>query len=448
MRSDAAVYQSDLSLSGPPVFFPEPTAPISFNFDQGLPHEGTFPLDDLAALHREILDRDEGRALEYLSMGWDPISERVDYSELQYVEIVLGYSGLRRELARWMATRSGRVDLTADNFILTSGSVQALALAINALVNPGDGVLVESASFPYALRYMEARGADIRPVDVDEDGLDPKSLRARLEEMRQEGVRPKLLYIIATFQLPTGVCTSLDRRREILELAEEFDFLVIEDNVYGDLRFSGEELPTLLSLDTQGRVLQSNGFSKSVAPGLRLGWMCGAVDLILALAAVRQDLGVSQWTSRVMEEYVKRGQFDAHITEVNLVYKRKRDIAADAVREFCEPWVTFRLPDGGFYLWLEMDSSLDWEAVRQRAELAGVQFRPGERFMTRDAIARGGQFIRLAFSHVEDDELRRGIEVLGDAIKSAAPEASAPADAGREGRERVGAGGRRSGKAE
>lgn len=422
MRADAKSYYSDIALSGPPLFFPDPSAPVTFNFDQGIPDEQTFPLADLQKLHEEILARDEGRAMEYISMGWDEEKEQIQYLST-YIELVLGYTGLRAELAKWLNKHSDRDDLGADNFILASGSVQAIALAINALVNAGDGVLVESATFPYALRYFEMRGADIRTVDVDEDGLDPDSLRRRLEEMRSSGVKPKMLYIVATFQLPTGVVTSLERRRKILELAEEFDFLILEDNIYGDLRFSGDAIPTLLALDRSGRVLQSNGFSKTVAPGLRLGWVAGPEDFIAATAAVRQDLGVSQWTARVMAEYVARGMFDEHIAEVNKVYRRKRDVAAEAVREYCEPWVTFSVPDGGFYLWLTMDDRVDWDKVRSEAEKGGVAFRPGERFMTQNAKAGANQYIRLAFSHVKDDELRRGIEVLGTAIKSAAPTA-------------------------
>jgi 2-aminoadipate transaminase len=420
MRAEAKTYYSDIALSGPPLFFPDPSAPVTFNFDQGIPDEATFPLADLQKLHEEILERDQGRAMEYISMGWDDKKDQLEYLST-YIELVLGYTGLRSELATWLNKHSNRDDLVADNFILASGSVQAIALAINAVVNAGDGVLVESATFPYALRYFQMRGADIRPVNVDCDGLDPDSLQARLLEMRSAGVKPKMLYIVATFQLPTGVVTTLERRRRILELAEEFDFLILEDNIYGDLRFSGEPIPTLLALDRSGRVLQSNGFSKTVAPGLRLGWVAGPADFVAATAAVRQDLGVSQWTARVMAEYVARGMFDEHIAEVNNVYRRKRDVAAQAVRDYCEPWVSFALPDGGFYLWLTMDDRVDWEKVRAEAELGGVAFRPGERFMTEDSAVGGNQYIRLAFSHVQDDELRRGIEVLGNAIKAAAP---------------------------
>lgn len=420
MKVNASDYYSDIARSGPPLFFPDPPVPVTFNFDQGVPDETTFPLADLQRLHEEILGRDKGRAMEYISMDFDEESQRILYLST-YIELVLGNTTLRENLAAWLNKHSNRTDLVADSFILASGSVQAIALAINAVVNRGDGVLVEAATFPYALRYLEMRGANVRPVGVDKDGLDPDSLKANLEQMRAEGIKPKLLYIVATFQLPTGVVTSLERRQRILELADEYDFLVLEDNIYGDLRYSGEAIPTLLALDTADRVMQSNGFSKTVAPGLRLGWVAGSTGLIAGAAAVRQDLGVSQWTARVMAEYVARGMFDEHIAEVNKVYGRKRDVAAQAVRDYCGPWVSFDLPDGGFYLWLELSDEVDWEKVRKESEAQGVAFRPGERFMTDQDKATGHQYLRLAFSHVNDDELRRGIEALGNAIKSAAP---------------------------
>jgi 2-aminoadipate transaminase len=416
----ASEFFSDIAQSGPPLFFPDPPVPVTFNFDQGVPAEETFPLEELRALHEEILARDGGLAMEYISMDFDRERQRILYLST-YIELVLGNTALRTELAGWLNRRNDRTDLVADGIILTSGSVQAIALAINALVNPGDGVLVEAATFPYALRYFQMRGADIRAVAVDRDGLDVDALEVRLAEMRSAGVTPKMLYTVATFQLPTGACTSLARRRRLVELAEEYNFLILEDHIYGDLRYSGEPIPSLLSMDTSGRVLQSHGFSKVVAPALRLGWIAGSPELVAGLAAVRQDLGVSQWTCRVMTEYIARGLLDRHIERVNAVYRHKRDVAAAAVREHCSPWVSFDLPDGGFYLWLELSERVDWEKAGAAVEASGVACRPGERFMPHGDDSRPAhQYLRLAFSHVGDAELKRGIEALGRAIASAA----------------------------
>jgi 2-aminoadipate transaminase len=417
MKIDPKNYLTGVAREGTPSFFPDPSAPITFNFDQGLAAQETFPLDDLAQLHKEILDRDGGRALEYISMDYDENARKLVYIA-SYAELALGYTELRDELSKWLNTHNARSDLDASNIIVTTGSSQAIGLAANAIVEAGDGVLVEAVTFPWALRDFEMRGADVRAVALDSDGMDPDSLEHELEALRKDGIRPKLLYIVATFQLPTGVCTSLDRRRRILELAEKYDFLVLEDNIYGDLRYSGEPIPTLLSLDQSNRVLQSHAFSKTIAPGLRLGWITASEGLIGGLAAVRQDLGPSQWTCRVMAEYLKRGLLDRHVEEVIPLYRRRRDVAAAAVREHCFPWVTFELPDGGFYLWLTLSEDVDWEKARLAAEAAGVAFRPGERFMA-DKNASRRAFLRLAFSHVGDEELRRGIEVLGKAINDA-----------------------------
>ena len=416
---DHASLYSDLAQSGPPLFFPDPPAPVTFNLDQGIPAEETFPMDDLKRLAVEVLDRDGPRALEYISFDYDEAEDQIIYLAT-YVELVLGYTGLRDELAKWMSAREGR-ELEADNFILASGSVQAIALAINAFVNPGDGVLLEAASFPYAMRYMEMRGADIRSVGIDSQGIDVDDLERRILEMKSDGVKPKLMYVIPTFQLPTCVETPLDRRKRLLELAAEHEILVLEDNIYGGLRYGGDPLPTLLSLDEAGVVMQSHGFSKIVAPALRIGWVCADQKIIEGLAAVRQDLGVSQWLARMMTAFMREGKLDPHIASVNEVYRRRRDVAVEAVREHCGEFVNFEVPQGGFYLWLELDERVEWDRVGALAAERGVMCRPWERFMA-DGDAR--RFLRLAYSHAPDHELVRGIEALGEAIRGAV---SAPA---------------------
>ncbi len=416
---DPVSLYSDLAQGGPPLFFPDPPAPVTFNLDQGIPAEETFPMADLERLAVEVLRTDGPRALEYISFDYDEDEDQILYLAT-YIELVLGYTGLRDELAKWMSAREGR-DLGPDNFILASGSVQAIALAINAFVNPGDGVLLEAASFPYAMRYMQMRGADIRTVGIDAQGIDVDDLERRILEMKADGVKPKLMYVIPTFQLPTCVETPLDRRKRLLELAAENDILVLEDNIYGDLRYGGEPLPTLLSLDEAGVVMQSHGFSKIVAPALRIGWVCADEKIIEGLAAVRQDLGVSQWLARIMTAFMREGKLDPHIASVNDVYRRRRDVAVAAVREHCGEFVNFEVPQGGFYLWLELDERVEWDRVGELAAERGVMCRPGERFMA-DGDAR--RFLRLAYSHAPDHELVRGIEALGEAIRGAV---SAPA---------------------
>jgi 2-aminoadipate transaminase len=393
MKVDPKTLFSDLALNGPPLFFPDADREITFNFDQGLAAEETFPLDTLRSLAGEILERDGGRALEYITFGFDAATDQILYLPT-YIELVLGSTELREQVQSWIGERNSRSDLTPDSIILTSGSVQAIAMAMTAFLSPGDGALVEAATFPYAMRFMEMRGAEIRPVAIDQDGIDVDDLERQILALQADGIRPKLLYVIPTFQLPTCVVTTLERRRRIIELAHRHEMIVLEDSVYAELRYDGEPVPSLLSMDDTGLVIQSHGFSKIVAPALRLGWMTGAPEMIAGMAAVRQDLGVSQWMCRLMAEFMR-----------------------SAVREHCAPYVDFDLPSGGFFLWLRMSDEVDWARARSAAEAAGVLCRPGEVFMGRDT---GQRYLRLAYSHVADHEIERGIRALGAAIHGAA----------------------------
>jgi len=390
--------------SGPPLFFPDPEVPVSFNFDQGLAAPESFPQADLLRLAHKIIDRDGAAALEY----FDPATG--------YEELVFGFRGLREQLAARYAAREGR-SLDPRGLILSSGSVQAIALAINGYLEPGDVAVVESASFPYAIRFMEMAGAEVRSVPVDADGMDVDALDRLLAALAAEGRRVKLVYTIATFQLPTGAELSLARRRQLLALAERWNFMVLEDNVYGELRFAGEAQPSLLALDTSGRVMQCNAFSKTVAPGLRLGWMAGAPEAIAALAAVRQDLGVSQWLSRLMAEFLAEGLFDPHLERACALYGAKCAAAVQSLREHCGDYVRFREPHGSFYLWLEIDERVDWPRAAALAARQGIFFRPGERFM---GESDGRQYLRLAYSHVDEQVIRDGIARLGAILRGCA----------------------------
>jgi len=193
--------------------------------------------------------------------------------------------------------------------------------------------------------------------------------------------------------------------------------VVLEDAIYAELRYDGEPVPSLLSLDRTGLVIQSNGLSKVLAPALRLGWVSGRPEMVAALAAVRQDLGISQWLCRLTETYLAEGLLDAHIDHANEVYRHKRDVAAAAVREHCGAFVDFEVPSGGFYLWLALKDNFDWTAAAEGAGQAGVFCRPGETFMDADT---GKGYLRLAFSHAPEHELRRGIKALGEAMANAA----------------------------
>jgi len=389
---------------GPPLFFPNPETPAAFNFDQGLAAPESFPKEDLVRLTKLVLDRDGPEVLDY----FDPA--------IGYEELVFGYRRLRQLLSDRIAKTQGR-ELGPMGIILTSGSVQGIALAVAGYVNPGDVVVVEASSFPYALRYMGMAGGEVRSVPVDDEGMDVDALEPLLARIAAEGKRVKMVYTIPTFQTPTNTEMPTPRRRRLLELAERHGFIIMEDNVYGDLRFAGDPLPTLLSMDKSGLVIQCGSFSKIVAPGLRLGWIAGDPKAIGALAAVRQDLGVGQWLARVMAEYLTEGLLEPHLERANAIYKSKAETAVRAVREHCGRYVRFREPRGSFYLWLEIDDRVDWARAAKMAEREGIFFRPGERFM---GEPDGRQFLRLSYSHVSESVIAEGIAKLGAILRDCA----------------------------
>ncbi|MAT92796.1 MAG: hypothetical protein CME59_09355 [Halioglobus sp.] len=387
---------------GKPFIFPGPDQPITFNFDQGLASTETFPMEDMARLTQELFQNDGSDVLDY----FDP--------SVGYEELVFGSRGLRNALAQRYGAKHGRSDFTADNFILTSGSVQAISLAASACLEQGDVAIVEAATFPYAVNYMKSAGAEVISVPVDQDGMNMDALEAVLDECRRDGKRVKLVYTISTFQMPTGVVLSLPRRHRLLDLAAAHDFLIHEDYVYGEMRYEGEEIPSLLSLDDSGRVIHDNSLSKTLAPGLRIGWMAGDPSLINAMGAVRQDLGVSQWMARLAQRYIEDGLLDAHLEKANALYHRKRDAVVQALNSHCGDYVSFDIPQGSFYIWVEVDQRVDWLRAAELAVDAGIYFRPGERFDTADDSR---QFIRIAFARVSFETIEKGIKKLGEILR-------------------------------
>jgi 2-aminoadipate transaminase len=384
--------------------FPEPKVPVRYNFDQGVPAPELYPLDDLSGYVEKALKEFGSEACEY-------------FGDVGYSEMVYGYDGLRETLAARITKRDGRPQ-TKDGVMLVNGSSHGLAMIAQAFLGKGDGAVVEALSFPFMVDYMDRTGAEIATVPVDESGMVVDALPAALQSLKDRGVRPKFIYTVATFQVPTGTLLPLDRRERLIEIAKEWDIFIIEDNCYYDLYFETPPPPTLRSLDDSGRVIQTDSFSKIVAPGLRLGWVAGPPEAIKGLAAVRQDLGSSQLLSHAMDLYLKDGKLESRLEKLRPANKAKRDIALKALQTHCADYVTYVIPQGGIYFWLQVRDDIDCAQVSEKLMMEGVACRPGERF-TNDPS--GHQFLRLAFLHVPADEIERGIAALGEALKTSGP---------------------------
>ena len=385
--------------AGSSGYFDYPEVEVRWAFEAGLPDPESFPIADLGRIAQHVLREDADEGLQY--------------GGGRHGSIAYGYEGLRDRLSERTAAHEGR-SLDRREVMLVSGGVQGLTLCLQAFLDRGDAIAVEAPSWGLVLGTAKAVGADVVAIGMDEQGLIPDQLEARLEALSKAGRRLKLVYTIATFNTPTGICLSEARRRQLLGLAEKWDFLILEDNVYGDLRYEGETLPTLFSLDRDARVIKVDSFSKTLAPALRLGWVSGPADALAALSAVRGDLGVSQWLARVMSEYLRENLLEPHIAAVCSRYRAKRDAAVRALREHCAAFVRFRVPAGGYFLWLELSPEIDPGRLRAAAFSRGVVCRPGERFFGDHEDGRA--WLRLAFSMVSLSEIERGIAALGAAL--------------------------------
>lgn len=376
-----------------------PPGGVRFLFEAGLPDPELFPIDDLVRLSEKVLREEFAEALQYGGARDDGIAA--------------GYVGLRDVLAERTRSATGR---TVDRHavMVTCGAAQALALMFEAFVDPGDAVAIEAPTWNSALAMCARHGAETIAVPIDDDGANLDVLEAHLQRLAGEGRRLKCVYTIATFNTPTGVCLSLDRRRRLIELARQWRFLIIEDNVYEPLRYDGLAIPTMFSLDDTGLVVKLDSFSKVVAPGLRLGWVTAESDIIRAMSSVRGDLGVGQWIARTMTHYLTEGLLEPHVVALNERYRAKREAAERALHEHCDPWVRWRTPEGGFFLWVGIDDAIDASQVMQRALSDGVLCRAGERFFGDSDSGR--QYLRLAFPSLPFDGLEEGIAILGRAI--------------------------------
>lgn len=380
-----------------------PPAEAEWLFEAGLPDPATFPVDDLIRLSAEVLQEQHDAALQY--------------GAAHDAETSSGYTGLRDALAERTTRREG-IAVTRHNVMLTSGAASALALLFETFVDVGDAVAIEVPTWNTNIATLARRGADMIALPiVDDDGFSIEQLEAELERLAGEGRSLKLVYTIATFNTPTGVSLSVERRRRLIELAAKWNFVIIEDNVYRELRYTGEHLPSMLALDDHGVVVRVDSFSKVLAPGVRLGWITGSPALMNVLTSMRGDLGVSQWIARVVERFVRDGLLERHIETVVSLYRDKLAAAEHALHEAADPWVRWRTPEGGFFLWVELDASIDAAEVMAYALEEGVLCRAGERFYGDGDDGR--QFFRLAYPAVPIAEIERGMAVLGRAIARA-----------------------------
>ncbi len=369
---------------------------ISFIF--GFPDPASLPAAEVAATTTKVLGERGHAALQYGDTA--------------------GYSGLIDALIAKLSRDQG-IHAERENILITAGGSQAIDLLLDTLVDWGDTIVSEMPTWLGAVQAFQSTGANIISIPVDDEGIDVTALRQELQRLRAEGITPKFIYANANFQNPTGATMSLQRRQDLLALTREAGTLLIEDDAYFDLRYDGERLPTIYSLDDSGSVVYMGTLSKTMGPGMRLGWLVGPPSLIRRVSALKVDGGTNVFGAHIAADWLPE-RLLAHVDRLREVYHRRRDLMLAALEQHMPPGAKWSVPDGGFFIWVTLPDGIDTNRMHPQVQELGVEYLPGPACYDGDT---GENQIRLSFSFVEDDLIEPGIRVIGDVAKSEVREA-------------------------
>ncbi len=370
--------------------------PEIISFAGGLPNPKAFPVDKVQEITADLLKDQAGSILQYGTTE--------------------GHRPLREELVKWMKTKG--VDLEIDNIMITHGSQQGLDLISKVFLDPHDVIVVGEPTYLGGTATYNAFQAKMESVPLDEKGIMINKLREKLHMLHRHGQNPKFLYIIPNFQNPTGVTIPKSKRNEILELAEDYDLLILEDNPYGELRYKGEHIPPCLSSDTNGRVIYFGTFSKILAPGFRIAWTCADKEIIQKLVIAKQatDLCTNTFGQAVAGEYMARGYLAEHIGNIKDLYSRKQEIMLEALdNHFTMDEVSWTKPEGGMFIWVTLPEYMSTRRMFKYALKHNVAYVTGSPFFPNGG---GDNCMRLNFTHPTDENITKGIELLAGVIES------------------------------
>lgn len=326
-----------------------------------------------------------------------------------------GYDPLKQYISKWMAARMGR-ETKPDEMLITTGSQEGMDLLCSVLLNEGDTIIVEGPTYPGALHAMRNRGARFLSVPCDKDGLCVDLLPGIIEQGRKDGHNIKFIYTIVNFQNPSGATLSADRRAKLLDIAEKYDLIVFEDDPYGHLRYNGEHVPTIFSMDKQGRVVYACSFSKILAPGTRVAWIVGAPEIIQKMVMIKQgtNLCTSVVAQALVYEYCRLGHLDGFLPKIIAHYGKKRDAMDKAFKKHLPSNTVYHTPDGGFFFWLQVPG-VDSTKLFMKAIEKGVAFVTGPSFYAEEG--KGIDYMRTCFTFCQPDEIEEGAKRLAAAIK-------------------------------
>ncbi len=359
----------------------------------GLPDTSTFPADSYASLMSTVAANSCSRALQY-----GPTD---------------GLTLVKRCIAEVMQAEGMTVD--DEEILVTTGGQQVIDLVCKTLVDPGDVVVCEAPTYPGAVPTFSTYQATVVQVNMDHDGMRTDELERTLDELEHSGQRPKFIYTVPNFHNPAGVTMSLERRHELVRIASERELLVLEDNPYGLLRYEGEPLPTLRSLD-QEFIVYAGTFSKILSPGVRLGWACAPAPVLAKMTLGKQaaDLCSSSISQYFVSAYFDSGPWENYVRSVNEIYRRRRDVMLDALAEHFPREAEWTHPEGGLFIWATLPAYIDTTDLLARGLEEHVAFVPGRAAFV---DGRGGSAMRLNFSGVDEDDIREGVRRIGEIVR-------------------------------
>ncbi|MGK4238705.1 PLP-dependent aminotransferase family protein [Limosilactobacillus reuteri] len=367
--------------------------PKIISFAGGLPAPELFPVKEMKAAVDKVFEEHGQKAMQYGAAK--------------------GVTALREVIQQHVKEKED-VDSELDNVLVTTGSEQALDLVGKAFVDPGDTVLVEQPTYLCALDVFRSYGANFASVEMDEDGMKMDAL----EEALKANPNTKLIYTVPNFQNPTGRTMTEERRKQLAELAEKYDVYVLEDNPYGEIRFAGQHVPAVKSFDKSGHVLYMSTFSKTLAPGFRLGWLVADEDVVNKLTVLKQsaDLHTDNLAQFAVAQFFADNDVDAHVKEISALYGKRKDLMLEGIKKYFPEGVKYTDPEGGMFLWVEVPGVDDTVELFKECLEHDVAFVPGDPFFAGEV--QPGAF-RLNYSNMKEDQIEVGLKRLGAALTAA-----------------------------
>lgn len=366
--------------------------PEVVSLSAGNPAPDAFPAKEIAEISADLLNRHPVDALQY--------------------GLTEGYAPLRDYLKKYMKDKYG-IGSENDRLIITSGAQQVMDLAAKSLCNEGDVVICEAPSFIGSLNSFRSYNARLVGVPVESDGINTEILEEKLKT--EKNVR--FIYVIPNFQNPSGVTMSLEKRKKVYSLAKKYGVMILEDNPYGELRYFGENVPAIKSLDTDGIVMYAGSFSKVISPGMRVGWCVAPNPVIQKMVVCKQgqDVHTNMWSQIVIHEYVTKYDFEEHLNYLRELYRKKAQFMMDLLDEHLAPYITYDKIDGGLFIMCKLPDNINMLDFCKEAVKRKVCVVPGNAFLT-DETEECHTF-RVNFSTPTDQQLEKGVKILGELIK-------------------------------